>query len=249
MARLQGKHAARFRIEFASKRGVRAYAYTVYGCRTQRPSPERENPSSGPTSIGVHRRRWRDDRLLRYRRRRVPPHRMIMGSHPPPAPHRHTAWHAVGAVTLGATIYLLWRSPGLLVFRWAAWLGLASPLAGARSAVAVVRPVLPDWFLFSAPDALWTYALTVVLVAVWRGAVGWAAVAWCAVPLVLGGGGEIAQALGILPGTFDPTDLSLSLVAFAAAFIPFFRSGQIAETCIVRRRGAGFCPPCAGERG
>jgi hypothetical protein len=125
--------------------------------------------------------------------------------------------HTVFPVAAGAAIYLLWRSPGLLVFRWAAALGMASALSAARAWARSC--LLPGWALFSVPDALWVYAFTAALGLVWVGSQRRVRWAWLALPGALGIGGELGQAFGLVPGTFDVVDVLLSAAAAAAAFL------------------------------
>ncbi|MCP4803933.1 MAG: hypothetical protein GY913_14570 [Proteobacteria bacterium] len=106
---------------------------------------------------------------------------------------------------LGAGIYLLWRSPVLRVFGWVRAVGLGDVLGSLREAVAG-WPV-PDVVLYVLPDMLWTYALTAFMAHVWRDRMGPGALVWLSSGVVIGSGGELLQAAGILPGTFDWLDL------------------------------------------
>jgi hypothetical protein len=97
---------------------------------------------------------------------------------------------------------------------------MSEVLADWRCAVAPARTAAPAWFLFSLPDALWVYALTVLLSLIWREARGtWASRIWIATGAVLGCGGEVLQKLGFVPGTYDLADLLLSVIAAAAAVV------------------------------
>lgn len=118
---------------------------------------------------------------------------------------RELALHAVAPVVLGAAIYLLWRSPALRVFGWVRAVGLGEGLDALRAEVAGL-PV-PDLVLYVLPDMLWTYALTAFMASVWAGRRGWGAAVWCSLGVVIGSGGEVLQAAGMLPGTFDWLDL------------------------------------------
>jgi len=51
-----------------------------------------------------------------------------------------------------------------------------------------------------------------------------------AVVLLLAAGGELGQAVGIVEGVFDVTDLALIVVAFLAALTIAFASGRHIET-------------------
>ena len=131
-----------------------------------------------------------------------------------------TVWwaaHVILPVALGAAIYLLFRSPSLMVFEWVRFAGARELFWRARLATAQLGKALPAWVLFSVPDALWVYALTAGLAAVWAGARSFGARTWIAAGVVLGAGGELGQWIGFVPGTFDFLDLALSSAAYAAA--------------------------------
>jgi hypothetical protein len=125
----------------------------------------------------------------------------------------------VAPVVAGASIYLLWRTESLLVFRWLAEVGLLSAARYLRHVARPVRDVIPSFVVFSLPDALWCYGFTAVLRQVWSGRVSErAAWFWGALPLVLGCGSEVAQRLRLLPGTFDPIDLCASALSIVIAY-------------------------------
>lgn len=123
------------------------------------------------------------------------------------------AWHVVLPIALGAAVYLLWRSPRLLVFRWMEAASLDGVLASARTLVAGVR--LPGWLLFSLPDALWVYAFVACMALIWRGRPVRQAAFWMALGPALSLGSELAQLAGLVPGTFDRADFWLSVLASA----------------------------------
>ena len=129
------------------------------------------------------------------------------------------ATDVVAPVALGASIYLLWRSPALRVFDWVRAAGLGGLLGSMREAVEGIT--LPEVILYSLPDALWTYALTAAMARIWRGRVTLQSAPWLGVGLLIGCGGEGLQLLGLLPGTFDVIDL---LLCAAAGLLAFSRS-------------------------
>jgi hypothetical protein len=133
--------------------------------------------------------------------------------HPTPIPWL-VVLHVFLPVLTGGTVYLSWRSSSLLVFRWVDSCGFTAPLASWRRAAFIVVHVVPQWLLFSRPDALWVYALTALMVLIWSGVPHERASSlWVASGAILGCGGELAQAVGLVRGTYDPVDLTLSAVA------------------------------------
>jgi hypothetical protein len=125
--------------------------------------------------------------------------------------------HVVLPVAVGAAIYVVWRTPSLLVFRWLELLGLSSAAFELRALLGGVRAFLPRIVLFSGPDALWVYALTSAMLLIWRGPTrsvrAWL---WISAGFTISFVTELGQALGGFPGTFDSADLVCS---FAAALL------------------------------
>ena len=111
---------------------------------------------------------------------------------------------------------------------WARALGLESGAQAVRRSLSVTTHALPDWVRFSLPDALWVYALTFTVIALQRRSSPLVRAAYLMVPLVLGPGAELAQAVGLVPGTFDPTDLWLSSGALLLGLLPLgFDRGDV----------------------
>lgn len=125
--------------------------------------------------------------------------------------------HAGLSLSAGAVLYLGFRAETLLGWHWAASIGVDGVGLRVRAALAPLAPYLPDWALFTLPDALWVYALTFVVAHLVRSARPVERGLWLTVVLALGPGAELGQAVGLVPGTFDPADLVATLVAFAGA--------------------------------
>ncbi len=114
---------------------------------------------------------------------------------------------------LGSVIYLGWRTSSLKMFAWVDALGLTGLVAGLREGVAAALPSLPDWVLYSLPDAAWVYSLTATNVLIWGVAESKERSFWLALGVLLAGGSELAQWASLIPGTFDPIDLILIVLA------------------------------------
>jgi len=127
--------------------------------------------------------------------------------------------HVIAPLVAGAAIYLLLRAPTLLVFGWVDAAGGEAALRAARGHTLAYARALGDTALFSAPDALWVYALTAAMLLVWRGQPGRARHAWIVSGVLLGAGSELGQLAGVVPGTFDGRDLLVSVGAFALALL------------------------------
>jgi hypothetical protein len=59
----------------------------------------------------------------------------------------------------------------------------------------------------SLPGGLWMLSATAIQAAIWADQPGRARRVWLLAPLAVGIGWELAQAAGVLSGTFDPLDL------------------------------------------
>ena len=104
------------------------------------------------------------------------------------------------------------------MFRWYDVAGLTGMVHSIRNVVPSALAV-PCWFRFSLPDALWVYSFTATMCYIWADRDGvWKRV-WTSAGVLLGAGGEVGQAIGVVPGTFDLVDLVLCVLAgLAAAF-------------------------------
>jgi hypothetical protein len=149
---------------------------------------------------------------------------MYGGAHGPvtlSAQHR-TFWrallHIALPIGLGAAIYLLWRSPQLLVFRWVEWVGLSGAVDTARVLAHAPGAHLPQAVLFSLPDGLWVYGLTAAMTLVWNAESSLVARrCWVGVALVLALTTEAGQAVRLVPGTFDFADVVFCVAAAVLA--------------------------------
>jgi hypothetical protein len=88
---------------------------------------------------------------------------------------------------------------------------LLGSAAGWKFAVPVRLPALVAATL---PDAAWAFAIAYTLSSLWRGPSAVARPAWIAAGFVLGVGWELAQAVELVPGTFDLRDLLASALAY-----------------------------------
>jgi hypothetical protein len=113
------------------------------------------------------------------------------------------------ALVVGAVIYLAWRS-GLEIHRldigWLRAFGNAHPA--------------PAWISGSLPDGLWQFAFTLVVAEIWRSQ-PWDArkLVFVGVPALAGVGIELLQRVHVFAGTFDWTDVALSLAGSAVALV------------------------------
>lgn len=123
------------------------------------------------------------------------------------------AAHVFLPVFIGGLIYLLWRSPSLLMFSWVDATGLSDALFKVRELTSSFRSSIPDFLLYSLPNALWVYSLTAFMVWYWYGSRSHVKYFWFCVGPILGAGVEVGQFFILIPGTFDVVDLITALFA------------------------------------
>ena len=133
-------------------------------------------------------------------------------------------------IAIGTAVYVGWRTTSLLVFDWMSFLGIPHD---------VFRPTisLPAPILYSLPDGCWVFAGTSWMLLIWRGFHPWAFVI-----AALAIGGEFGQAVQLVPGTFEWTDIAFYLGGFVVAFIGF----KHAQTLFINGRIVGYGRPCCG---
>jgi hypothetical protein len=150
-----------------------------------------------------------------------------------PAPGaRYVMLACVLPIVAGGIVYLLFRDPRLWMFRWAAWIGLDGLIAAARVHSLPHGPSMPEWLLFSFPDGVWVFAGTAFFARLWHDGRWAQRLCWIGVAPAMAIGGEVGQALGLVPGTFDGTDLVSYAVAAALAL-------GVATAAVGRARRSG----------
>lgn len=116
------------------------------------------------------------------------------------------------SILVGGLIYILWREHSLLLFTWLDHFSLTPLVCHLRASASPVRSILPYWFFYSLPNALWVFGGTLLFLELWsddRRAERWC---WVSVFLVIGIGAELGQLFGLVPGGFCMTDLLLSIL-------------------------------------
>jgi hypothetical protein len=125
-----------------------------------------------------------------------------------------TGCHVLLPLLVGASIYTLWRSRHLLVFGWYRATGLGHLVEYVRHVAYPFRSAVPQVILYSLPDALWVYSFTAALALIWRfESKSLPRLIWLLIPSVLAVGAEFGQALHLVPGTFDLSDIISYIIA------------------------------------
>lgn len=120
--------------------------------------------------------------------------------------------HVVVPLALGTSTYAAWRSSDVRIVAWMARIaprGIAAVHgSGASRAPAVV--------LGSLPDAAWAWAFGASLALLWRERPWREKAPWLAAGALLALLAEVGQAIGVVRGTFDASDLGAIALGFAA---------------------------------
>lgn len=120
-------------------------------------------------------------------------------------------------LTIGGLIYILFRSDSLKMFRWFDSIGLSYFFDIARHQITFASKI-PNWIIFSLPDALWLFSFTNLMLILWDYNFSRLSIFWIILAPLIGLFSELGQAITIIPGTFDFTDLTLLLIA---TILPF----------------------------
>jgi hypothetical protein len=122
-------------------------------------------------------------------------------------------------VFLGGLIYLTYRADTLLMFNWLKFIGFTELVNFLRTNNQLQNLTIPHWVKFSLPDALWLYSFTYTILLLWDFKITRQSVLWIFLAPTVGIFSEMGQLIGIIPGTFDSSDLLLLLLS---ASVPFY---------------------------
>lgn len=126
---------------------------------------------------------------------------------------RHQILHILLPLTIGGLLYILFRDNGLLMFEWFNVLGVTDIIDRTRALTLQYKQSIPDWTIYSLPDALWTYSLTTTMIFNWNRTFNRSSAFWILMGLTFATLLETAQYFGLLQGTFDIIDLTLCFIA------------------------------------
>ena len=99
------------------------------------------------------------------------------------------------------------------MFRWANTLGLLPSIENARFFTRGLQGLLPQWFIYSLPLALWIVSYLFFINTIWFGRKSIARTLWLWLVPLLSIVAEVGQYPQLVPGTFDPVDLLTIVVA------------------------------------
>jgi len=113
----------------------------------------------------------------------------------------------------GGALYVLFRPESLYLFRGFELTHTMPVVRMFRAWVAPARSFVPDWVIYSLPDALYTYAIIAFIFGVWKKPNLWVTAA-----ILFALSTELAQLFSIVPGVFDPVDLALKMLCAGLAY-------------------------------
>ena len=125
----------------------------------------------------------------------------------------------------GGLIYILFRADNLLMFRWFDKLGASDFISVCRQHT-IGQFSLPTWLIYSLPDALWVFSFTSLMLSIWRDKFSVQSIFWILVAPTIGLLSEIGQAVHLVRGTFDFSDLTLILIASSLPFYSLLKNHQ-----------------------
>ena len=127
---------------------------------------------------------------------------------------------------IGGFIYIFFREPSLLMFKWFDYLQLNDFIFYLREEY-LFNLTTPDWIIYNLPDGIWIYSLTSLMLIVWNNHKSSFKYFWILVGPLLGISAEICQYFYIISGTFDIIDLIFCIVASILPFIVIYKYEKI----------------------
>lgn len=122
-------------------------------------------------------------------------------------------WLSILFMVLGGSVYLWFRSSGLLMFGLLGDKDVVLSNIPYRDVTISYSSALPDWFLYSLPDGLWLASYLCLVAFVWRGSIRTSNAFWYTIVPILAIASEFAQLAGYMSGTFDPLDVACYIIS------------------------------------
>jgi hypothetical protein len=125
--------------------------------------------------------------------------------------------HCFTPLFIGGLIYIFFRSNTLNMFNWFEALRMDQIINDLRVSFLSLKPIIPEWIIYSLPDGLWVYSFTSGILIIW----GKLLTFWLIAPLLTGVLVEFAQLFQFFPGTFDIIDFLIGILAFTSSILIF----------------------------
>lgn len=134
---------------------------------------------------------------------------------------------SISSLILGTTIYLLFRTSTLKVFKWLKIFEIDFVNSNLRRSSISYFAYLPKWMLFSLPDGLWIFSYVCAMVYIWNFKIHLQSICWIAIIPCIAIASEIGQATDLVPGTFDPLDLFFYFSGLTSPLLLIFKNKNL----------------------
>ena len=122
---------------------------------------------------------------------------------------------------IGTLMYVLFRIKSILVFDWINSINIIRPINYLREMTIYSKQYLPNWFIFSLPDGLWTFSYVTLVMLIWNNEIKRKNIFWLILLPAIAIISEIGQCLKLFPGTFDLNDILFYILGFITPLILF----------------------------
>jgi glycopeptide antibiotics resistance protein len=152
---------------------------------------------------------------------------------------RHRLWQTIDVIVaalpicIGASIYLLFRSNSILIFKIIGSVGAEELVDYARITVRPFNRYVSGFVLYSLPTALWAFSFMFCIARIWGDqlvSVGAITVVSLTVAIVLGS--ELGQGFDLVPGRFDVADITANVAGLVAGGITAYATQRFKRTSI-----------------
>lgn len=113
-------------------------------------------------------------------------------------------------LTTGGMLYLLFRTPELIMFKWANVFGIDTLIFNLRELTKAI--ILPNFIKYSLPNMLWLLSYMLVIDYLWKND-SKKQIIWVSLMLTISLLSEFLQVWKFFPGTYDPIDILAYLMA------------------------------------
>ena len=127
--------------------------------------------------------------------------------------------NSIIALTIGTLIYLLFRVSTLKIFTWINVFEIDFTNCKLRNFALSYSTALPQWFIFSLPDGLWTFSYVSIMLCIWDFKINSKNIFWITFIPLIAIISEIGQKIGIVPGTYDHHDLFFYIIGFLTPIV------------------------------
>lgn len=127
----------------------------------------------------------------------------------------------ISTLIVGFLIYVLFRTPTLILFSFIKTLDFLNPIFKLRNATILFSNQLPNWFLYALPDGLWLFSYISLTLYLWNNELKPESLFWIFIVPILAIVSEIGQLTALIPGTFDTIDIIMYLLGSISPFIIF----------------------------